>query len=174
MPNEHNLQNVNSITERLNGAKSIVLVDYKGINVEEVSILRKKMRDTDVDFFVAKNRLIKIALNNLGIKALDDKLAGPTAVAISKSDEVTPARELKRFINETMKDKDFPSFKVGYIDGVLFDSPGLIHLAELPSKEELIAKVLSGLNSPIAGFIFTLKGIIDSFVFTLQGISEKQ
>lgn len=174
MPNSNNIQCVADLKERLDDAKAIVLIDYKGINVEEVDNLRAKMRESDIDYFVAKNTLIKIALNDLGIKELDNYLKQTTALAVSKTDEIAPARELKKFLKETMKDKDFPNFKPSLINGKLYEEKELQTLADLPSKDELLAMVLRGLNSPISGFVFTLKGIIDRLVFVVQGISDSK
>ena len=103
------------LKEKLDSAKAIVLVDYKGINVEQVNTLRNEFRKTQVDYLVQKNTLIKIALNELGITELDSYLTGPTAVAICHNDEVAPARILVKFIKEVMEEAAFPSFKVGYI-----------------------------------------------------------
>ena len=102
MAQPYKQKKVQTITERLKDAKSIVVIDYKGIDIEEVSQLRNRMREADVDYFVSKNTFIKIALNDLGVTELDDKLVGPTAIAISKVDEVSPARELAKFKKEVM------------------------------------------------------------------------
>src|SRR5690554_3780194 len=88
LPNELKVSRVQELTERLKDAKAIVLVDYKGINIEEVDNLRGRMRESQVDYFVSKNTFIKKALNTLGISLLDESLVGPTAVAISKEDEI--------------------------------------------------------------------------------------
>ena len=106
---------VTHLKEKLDSAKAIVLVDYNGINVEQVNTLRNEFRKTQVDYLVQKNTLIKIALNELGITELDSYLTGPTAVAICHNDEVAPARILVKFIKEVMEEAAFPSFKVGYI-----------------------------------------------------------
>ncbi len=174
MPNSMNIQTVAELKDRLKDAKAIVLIDYKGISVEDVNNLRAKMREADIDYFVAKNTLVKLALNELGINALDDYLKQSTALAISKTDEVAPARELKKFKKESMKDKEFPTFKPAIINGNLYEVEEVNALADLPSRDELVAKVLSGLNSPITGFVFTLKGIIDRLVFVVQGISDSK
>ena len=162
------------IAERLRDAKSVVLVDYKGINIDDVNNLRTRMRQEKVDYFVAKNTFIIRALNELGIFSLDEHLKGPTAVAISKIDEISPARCLLNFKKEVMGDKPFPSFKVGLIDSKVFIADQLTTIAKLPPREQLLAEVLSGFNAPIANFIFTLKGIIDSFVYTVDGIAKEK
>jgi len=165
---------VKDLKNRLSGAKAIVLVDYKGINIEQVNQLRNRFRNSQVDYFVQKNTLIKIALNGMGITELDSYLTGPSAVAVCKLDEVSPARELVKFLKEVMEDKKFPSFKVGYVAGHVFSVAELTALAKLPSREELLAKVLYGLNAPITNFVSVNQGIIRKFVYALDAIVKKQ
>jgi large subunit ribosomal protein L10 len=174
LPNELKVSRVQELTERLKDAKAIVLVDYKGINIEEVDNLRGRMRESQVDYFVSKNTFIKKALNTLGISLLDESLVGPTAVAISKEDEIAPARELALFNKEVMADKDFPTFKMGYVDGRLFNKQELEQLAKLPPKEQLLSMMLSGFNGPITGFVYTLKGIINKFVYAVDAVAKKE
>ncbi len=174
MPNQMNKDTLVTLKERLDSAKAIVLVDYKGINVEEVSELRRRFRGAGVDYFVAKNTLIKIALNELGVKELDEYLVGPTAVAVCKADEVAPARELVKFCKEVMDDKEFPKFKHGYIGSIVMDMDELTQLAKLPSREELLAKVMAGFQAPITGFVGALSGIIRKFVYTVDAIAQQK
>ena len=165
---------VKDLTERLSSAKAIVLVDYKGINIVQVNQLRNRFRESQADYFVQKNTLIKIALNSLGITELDPYLQGPTAVAVSKLDEVSPAREIIKFLKEVMEDKSYPSFKAGYIAGHLFSAEELTALAKLPSREELLAKVLFGMNAPLSNFVSINQGIIRKFVYAVDAIAKKQ
>ncbi len=174
MVKEVKVNRVQEITERLKDAKSIVLVDYKGVNIEEVDNLRRRMRDNEVDYFVSKNTFIKRALNSLGLTSLDDTLHGPTAVAVSKADEVAPARELAQFVDEVMAGKDFPTFKSGYVDGKYLDKQQLKQLAKLPSKEELLASVLRGFNGPATNFVYALNAIVSKLVYAVDAIAKKQ
>ena len=174
MVQAYKTEEVKKLKERLEGAKSIVLIDYKGINIEEVDELRNRMRNSGVDYFVTKNTLIKIALNELGINALDSNLVGPTAVAASRNDEIAPARELEKFKNDVTKEKDYPSFKVGLVANELFDAAQLKQLASLPSREELLAKVLQGFNAPITGFVGVLQGIVRKFVYVVDAIAKQK
>jgi large subunit ribosomal protein L10 len=162
------------LKDRFNGAKAIVLVDYKGINVEQVNNLRNQFRDAEVDYFVQKNTLIKIALHDLGITELDDYLLGPTAIAVCRTDEVTPARVLVKFIKDVMEDAAYPSFKAGYVAGHVFSASELATLAKLPSREELLAKVLGSAIAPITGFVSAAQGIIRKFVYALDDLAKKK
>ena len=174
MAQPYKIVEVKSIKERLEKAKSIVLIDYKGINIEEVNELRNRMRNAHVDYFISKNTFIKIALNDLGIEELNSKLVGPTAVAISTEDEVAPARELAKFKKDIMVDKEFPNFKVGFVSGKLMNTDELEQLATLPSKEALLSMVLQGFNAPISGLVGVLQGILRKFVYTVDAVAKKE
>jgi large subunit ribosomal protein L10 len=171
---DYKVKTVESIKERLDGARAIVLVDYKGINVEEVNKLRDTLRNNKVDYFVSKNTWIKIALNQLGINDLDNYLLGPTAVAVSKLDEVAPARVLKKFVETELEKKEICGFKVGLVGKDVFQANQLKQLAELPSKEELVAKVLYGFNAPLAGFVGVLSGMIRKFALAVDAIAKQK
>jgi len=165
---------VKVIKDRLDNAKSIVLIDYKGINIEEVDELRNRMRNANVDYFISKNTFIKIALNELGIKEFDEHLSGPTAIAISKVDEVAAARELAKFKKDIMDDKDFPKFKIGLVGKDIMDISQLEKLADLPSKEVLLSMVLQGFNAPINGFVGALSGILRKFIYAIDTIAKQK
>jgi len=170
----YKIENVKEIKERLQSAKSIVLLDYKGVNVEEVNELRKRMRDIGVDYFISKNTFAKRAFNELGINELDQWLKGPTAIAVSKKDEIAPTRILPKFRKEIMEGKDFPRYRIGLIGGKILNPEQLVKLADMPSREELIARVLAGFNAPITGFVGTLGGIIRKFVNVIDQIAKKE
>lgn len=174
MPQAYKVDKVAEIQKRLSGAKSIILVDYKGINIQQVNELRNRFRGEGVDYFVAKNTFIKIALNNLGQTGLDSHLEGPTAVAVGINDEIAPARVLAKFKKEVMDDKPFPSFKAGLVEDSVFLPEQLKSLAELPSREQLIAKLLSCLNAPMSGLVGALSGIMRQFVGVVDAIAKKE
>ena len=174
MAQAYKIEEVAKIKQRLENAKSIVLIDYKGINIEEVDELRNRMRNAGVDYFVSKNTFIKIALNDLGITGLDDTLVGPTAVASSIDDEVAPAREIVNFKDDITKDKAFPSFKLGLVSGEIMTAEQLGKLAKLPNKEALISMVLQGFNAPISGFVGALSGILKNFVYAVDAIAKQK
>jgi large subunit ribosomal protein L10 len=163
---------VAQLKERIEGAKAIVLVDYKGINVEQVNQLRNQYREAKVDYLVQKNTLVKIALNDLGITELDEYLQGPTALAICKEEEVSPAKVLVKFIKDVMEDAQFPSFKVGLVTGQVFDKVQLMELAKLPTREELLAKVMGSLNAPLSNFLNVSQGISRKLVYALDAVAK--
>lgn len=165
---------VYELKTRLKDAKAIILVDYKGINIEEVNALRNRLRNAGVDYFVQKNTLIKIALHDLGINDLDEYLVGPTAVAVCKNDEVAPAREISKFVKEVMEEKGFPSFKIGLVNGGILTAAQVTALAKLPSREELLSRLIGSMNSPLSGFVGVLQGIIRQFVYTVDAVAKQK
>jgi len=163
-------QLVNEIKEKLQKAVSMVLVDYRGLNVEEVTELRKKSREAGVEYKVYKNTLMTRAFNELGIKGFEDYLTGPNAIALGFGDPVTPAK----IISEFAKVHDKLDIKVGMIENKVLSLEDVKALADLPSKEVLVAQVLGGLNAPITGFVNVLQANIRNLVYTLDAIKEKQ
>ncbi len=174
MVQSYKIDAVKEIKARIKDAKAIVLVDYKGINIDEVNELRHRMRTEAVDYFVQKNTLIKIALNELGVNELDSYLKDSTAVAVSMNDEVAPAKVVAQFKKDVMGDKEFPSFKVGYINGVVFDQKQLHQLSKMPSREELLGQVLRCFNGPIQGMATVCAGIIKKFFYAVDAIAKQK
>ena len=173
--NSENIEKVKELTHILTDAKSIVLVDYKGINVQEDTQLRKDFRSKNVQYLVAKNRFLKLAMANLNIKDLDKHLVGPTSVAISKQDEVTPAKIISEFIDKLGSDRkaqNILQLKAGMIAGTYADEQMLKKIVKLPSHNELIAMLVRNLNAPIYGFVMNLAGILRKFVGTIEAISK--
>ena len=140
---------VAEIKELINSAKSFVLVDYKGLTVAQDTELRNEYRANGVKYVVLKNRLLKIALNELGYNQFDDALNGPTAVAFAMTDNLAAPAKIASAKQATFKKL---VFKCGMVDGTYLDEAGCKELAKLPTKETLIAQLLGLLNEPIAGF----------------------
>ncbi len=147
-----------------------ILVDYKGIDVSRDTSLRKELREAGVSYRVLKNNIIKRALEMAGINGLDDFLTGTTAVATSKSSYSDAARILCDFA----KSNDFYKIKAGFVEGEKVDESSIKSLAKLPSKEQLIANVLRGFNTPIVNFACVLNNLNRSLVIVLSEISKKK
>lgn len=173
MPSEKNLEakklQVKEISEKLQGAVSIVLADYRGLTVEEDTRLRSKMREEGIDYKVVKNNILRHAVQGTGLEALSEYFVGPTAIAVS-SDEVAPAKAMFKFSKEV---KTF-ELKAGAVDGRIIDMEGLERLSNMPSKEELLAKMLGSMNSPITGFVNVLNGNIRGLAVALNAIMEQK
>ena len=147
MAAQSKLDAVKQLTEKLKDAKAMVLVDYRGINVNEDTELRRKARETGIDYFVAKNRLVKIALQEVGVEAnFDDLLEGTTSFALGYEDGIAPSKSVYDF-GKTLKDKFV--IKGGMLDGARVDAATIESLAKLPSREEMLGQVAYGLMSPI-------------------------
>jgi large subunit ribosomal protein L10 len=148
---------IDEIKAKLENAEAAVVIDYMGITVEEANSMRKQLREADVDYTVYKNTLVKRAIEGTKFEGLADALAGPSALAISQTDATAPARVL----NKVMKEFKKMEFKAGVIEGELFDAAGVQAIADIPSRDELIAKFMGSIQSPIANFARVINQIAE-------------
>ena len=148
------------LSELVKASCSGVLVDYKGITVEEDTKLRKALREAGVTYFVEKNSMLRFALHNVGIEGLDDVLEGTTAIALSNDDQTAPARILGEFIDKADEKSTF-AMKAGFIGSELYDAKGVTALSKIPSKEVLLAQLLGSLQSPLQSFAATIQALAD-------------
>ncbi|MCL2018770.1 MAG: 50S ribosomal protein L10 [Oscillospiraceae bacterium] len=137
---------VDELVEKLKKSVCGVMVDYKGINVASDTKLRKSLRDEGVDYFVVKNTLLKRALEKAGIEGLDEYLKGPTAIGLCESDLITAPKLLHKQVEAS---KGTYKIKAGFMDGAAVSAELIEEYAKLPSKEELVAKLLFMLQSPM-------------------------
>lgn len=149
---------IDEIKEKLDRAQSAVVIDYIGITVAQADAMRKKLREANVDYTVYKNTLVNRAIEGTQYEALKDALSGPSAFAISYDDAVAPARVL----NGIMKEYKKMSFKAGVIEGAYFDGDGVKAVADLPSRDELIAKFMGSIQSPVSSFARMIQAVADS------------
>ena len=148
---------VAEIAELFNGAKSAVVVDYRGLTVEQDTALRKKLREADVTYKVYKNTMIRFAAKGTEFEALEPHLEGPTALAVSKSDATAPARVLAEFAKTAEK----LELKGGVVEGTYYDAKGINVIATIPSREVLLGRLLGSMQSPIANFARVLNQIAE-------------
>ncbi len=167
---EQKKQVVAELTEKVKAAQSIIFADYRGLTVEQDTQLRNALRAAGVEYKVVKNTLTSFAVKQNGLEGLDPYLNGPTAMALSSTDAVAPAKVLSDFAKKYEK----LELKVGVVEGKLIDLDGIKALAELPSREVLIAKVLGGFNAPISGFVNVLNGNMRGLVVALNAIAEQK
>ena len=170
MPNAKNIKKVDELTEKLERAKGVYLTDYIGLNVQDITDLRREFYENDVEYLVAKNTLLKIAANNTNLNDLDSVLNGSTAIAFSYEDPTSPARVIKKFT----KDNDLPKVKGIVIDGELIDGSEFDRIANLPTKEESIAKFAALLQSPLLKLIWALKSPMSDMTNMLNNLKEKE
>lgn len=163
-------QQVAELTEKMKSATVGVLVDYCGLTVEEVTDLRKKLRESGVDYRVYKNSVLKFASQNSGYADMAQFYDGPNAIAISQSDAVAPAKILVEFAKTHPKIE----IKAGFIDGKVASAKDIEALATLPSKEEMLSKILGGFNAPVSGLANVLQATIRSVVYALSAYAEQK
>ena len=148
---------VAEITEKLQRSTSAVVVDYRGLKVEEVTELRKQFRDAGVEYKVYKNTLTRLAAKNAGMEELVKELVGPNAIAFGYDDPIAPARIADKFA----KDHKNLEVRVGVVEGVFYNSDKIKELANIPSREVLIAKLLGSLKAPVANFAYLIKALAE-------------
>lgn len=156
-----NLENkkkiVAEIAEKLKASKATILVDYRGLDVAAITELRKRLREAGVEFKVYKNTLIRRATQETDLTVLDEHLVGPTAIAFSKEDVVAPAKVLSKFA----KENEALEIKTGIIEGNVVSLDEIKKLAELPSREGLLAMLLSVLQAPVRNFALAVKAVAE-------------
>lgn len=152
-------EKVDKLTEMLKSSAAGVLVDYKGITVEEDTKLRKELREGGVHYFVEKNTLLLRAFQNCGIEGLEESLNGTTAIALSNDDQTAPARILGKFA-EQAGDEKF-NLKAGYVEGTVYDQAGVVALSKIPSKDTLLAQLVGSLQGPLQKLAATVKAVAD-------------
>ena len=148
---------VAEIAEVLNGAKSAVVVDYRGLTVEQDTALRKQLREAGVSYKVYKNTLVSRAVEGTQFESLRDVLEGPNAFAISTTDATAPARVLAEFA----KKADKLELKGGVVEGTYYDAAGIGVIASIPSRDVLLGRLLGSMQSPIANFARVIKQIAE-------------
>lgn len=161
---------IQEILEKINQSKSIVITDYRGLNVAQVTELRSKLREAGVEYKVLKNTMVRFAAREAGIEGLDDILTGPTAVAFGMNDAVSPAKVLTEFA----KNNDKLQIKAGVLDKKVLTADNVKALADIPPREVLLSMVLRGMQAPISGLVNVLQGNIRNLVYVLAAIQEKK
>ena len=149
---------VDEIAANIEGAQGVVLVDYRGLTVEQDTELRKQLREAGIVYKVYKNTMLNFAFKGTEFEALAPYLEGPNAIAISKEDATAPARILSKFA----KTAPALELKAAVVEGTLYDTEGVKALANIPSREELLSKLLGSLQSPITNFARVLNQIAES------------
>lgn len=148
---------VQDIKAKIQDAQSIVLVDYRGLNVEEVTELRRQCTQAGVEFKVYKNSMMGFAFKEAGYDSFEEYLAGPNAIAISQNDSVLAAK----IVNDFAKTHTKLELRAGIVDGEILNADNIKAIASLPSKETLITQIAIGLNGTIVKFARAIQAIVD-------------
>jgi len=148
----------------------VILTDYKGLDVEAMTELRAKLREAQVEYQVIKNTMLRLASEGTGAEAIKDSFVGPSAIAMSYEDPVAPAKILTAFA----KDHDKLEIKIGVLDGRVLDVSAIKALADLPSREQLLATVLSAMNAVPTALVTALNDVPRRMVNVLQAIKDQK
>ena len=168
MPSEKNQDELAQLTEKLDKAKAVYFTDFLGLDVSNITELRSEFFKASIEFRVTKNTLLKLAAENISLEGLDDFLVGSTAIAISYDEPTAPAKVLKKFT----KNHDKPEVKAILFDGEVLDGSEYLKFATLPTKDELLTKLVLMLNSPITILARTLSASMTNFVNGLNNLKN--
>jgi len=164
------IKKVEDLKQILQDAKSIILNDFTGLNVEDISELRRLCRESGITYQVVKNTLAKRSFEELGLEEADALLDGPTAVAISTEDEVLAAQVLKKFAD----DYDLPKFKGGFVGSRVLSGGDVTRLATLPGRDVLLSQVVGTFQAPLRGLLTCLEASLRDLVQVLKAVGEKK
>lgn len=170
MPSEKNIKLLEELKAKLQESEGFVLTEYRGLTVAEITELRRKLREAETEYRVAKNRIFNLALKELGYPEMTDYLKGPTAIAFIKEDVVKASKALVDFA----KENEALVIKAGYVDGQVVDAEKIKAISKLPSREELIAKLLGSLKSPLYGLANVLNGPVRGLAVALSEIAKQK
>ena len=160
---------VNALKEQFDGVNSFFFTDYRGLTVEQVTDLRGKLREQNAEYHVIKNNLAKIAMKDLGNEGVADLLVGPTAIAMAHDEAGPVAKTLLDF------GKDAPvEMKGGFLEGSVFDVPGVVAFSKLPTRIELISKLMATMNAPVQNVALVLNAVTTKLVRTMAAVAEQK
>ncbi len=170
MARPEKIAEVQAITARLQSAQSVVLADYTKLTVAQMTVFRNECRKKGVECRVVKNRLAMIAADTVGLGGMKDHLKGPTAMIMAVDSQVEPAKIAVEFAktNEALK------VKGGMVDGQALTASEVVALSKLPTKDELIAKMMGSINSPAAGLVGTVNGVIAALARVIDAVNQKR
>jgi large subunit ribosomal protein L10 len=161
---------VTAIAERLRSAQSIVLADYTGLTVEKMTAFRALCRGKGVECRVVKNRLARIAADQVHLEALKEHLQGPTALVLGPHSQVEPARAVMEFA----KDNEALRVKGGVLDGRFLQAAAVASLAKIPDREVLLSQMMAGLNGPARALACATNGVVAGFVRALDAVAKQK
>ncbi|MBJ90897.1 MAG: 50S ribosomal protein L10 [Woeseia sp.] len=169
-PREDKVEIIDSLKRQFEGSSSVFLFDYKGLNVSQMALLRRRTRENGIKITVAKNRFIALAVSGTEHECLTERLGGQISIATTETDPTVPAKILKTFISEV----DCGKIVGGYLEGDYIESEKVEELADLPPKEVLLGKMLGSIQSPTTGLVGVLGGLINKFLFALNAIAKNK
>ena len=161
---------VKAIADKLQSAQSLVLADFTGLSVEQMTAFRSQCRAQQVECRVVKNRLAKIAAGDAEFGVLKEFFSGPTALILGPESQVDPAKLAVEFA----KDNEALSIKGGYVDGQFLEAAQVVALSKTPNRDELIAKMMGSINSPVSGLAMVLNGVIGGLARVIDAVAKQK
>ena len=158
------------IKDKIDKAQVAIVTDYKTLTVEEITKVRRELQKENGDYMVTKNTLAKIAIKGTQYEVLADVLSGPVAIAFGFGDQVVPAKVLSKFMKETKKGE----ILAAALDGKLLNADEAKALADLPSKEEIYAKMLGSINSPASGLVYSVNGVMAALTRAVAAVRDQK
>jgi len=174
MPTQRKIELVEEYCEKFKSSKSIFLADFSGINVAEITKLRRSFREANVEYRILKNNLAKRSFQNAGIDGMDEMLTGMTAFAFSDNDAVAPVRVIKQFNKQISKDTKPLVIKGCVFEGKVFGADQAEAIANLPSREELLARFVGLLQAPMSNLVNVLSGTGRKLVGSLEALKSQK
>lgn len=170
MPKPEKITAVAEMKKLFEECESFFVTDYQGLNVADVTALRRNLRESDVTFLVAKNTLVKLAAHEAGVEDIDEYLNGPTAIAFAMSDPAPAAKVL----HDSFKDKELPRTKVFVVADRIYSPDDLKSLADLPPRDQLLAQVVAAVEAPFSELVRTLDAFFQDVVGSVDALAEKR
>ncbi|MDQ7052237.1 MAG: 50S ribosomal protein L10 [candidate division KSB1 bacterium] len=171
-PRPEKVAQVTMLKEKFSAAKSAFLTDFTGLSVEEITELRRKLRERNSEYLVVKNTLARLSAKEAGVEDILPYLEGPIAIAFSYDDPAAPARVIAEFVKSHSKPN--PKVKACLIEGDVLPGEEAEEIAKWPTREELIARLVGQLNAPIYGLVNALADVSRRLVYVLNAIKEKK
>ena len=170
MPNAQKIEDVAGIKALFESNKAFFITDYHGLNVTDLTALRRNLRKKNVTYLVAKNTLFKVAANQAGVKGIEEHLTGPTAVAFAKDDAPAAAK----ILHDSFKSIEKPRMKVFIVEDNVFLGKDIKRLAELPSREVLLSIIASAVEAPLVGVASVINAVFQGLLGTIEALAEKK
>lgn len=170
MARPEKIAEVQAITDRFQSAQSLVMADFTGLTVQQMTDFRAKCREQNIDCRVVKNRLAMIAADNADLEFLKDHMTGPTALIFGPESQVAPAK----IVIDFAKENEALKVKGGVVDGEYLDADRVMALSKIPGMDELIAKMMGSINSPASGLVGTVNGVIGALARAIDAVAKQK
>lgn len=170
MPNAQKLEEVARIKELFDGNNAYFITDYQGLNVAEMTTLRKNLREQNIKFIIAKNTLVRVASEQAGVAGIQEHLNGPTAIAFTKEDAAVAAK----ILHDSFKERELPRMKVFVVEEEVFPGDDIQRLADLPTKDELLGMIASAVEAPVKNVAVLVDAFFQGLLGVIEALAEKK